>query len=47
MVPAQTRVRCCSIAERAVTENGLIFNTHFPPFPNLGDIAKEGHRWRW
>lgn len=35
------------IFNRAATDNSLVFAHHFPPFPALGHVAKEGDGWLW
>lgn len=31
----------------AAEEQFLVFGHHFPPFPNLGHVRKNGHGWQW
>jgi glyoxylase-like metal-dependent hydrolase (beta-lactamase superfamily II) len=33
--------------DRAAEEDSVIFAHHFPPFPALGQVAKEGDAWQW
>lgn len=33
--------------DRAAAENSLLFAHHFPPFPALGWVEKQGEGWRW
>ncbi len=33
--------------DRAAAEEMLVFAHHFPPFPNLGRVRKQGSGWKW
>jgi glyoxylase-like metal-dependent hydrolase (beta-lactamase superfamily II) len=35
------------IFDRAAQERALVFAHHFPPFPNLGHVRKQGVGWQW
>lgn len=35
------------LLDRAAAENNLLFAHHFPPFPALGRITREGEGWAW
>jgi glyoxylase-like metal-dependent hydrolase (beta-lactamase superfamily II) len=35
------------IFNRAADEKALVFAHHFPPFPNLGYVAKQDEGWKW
>ena len=45
--PADARESKVRIFDRAAKDNLLVFAHHFPPFPNLGTIAKMEKGWRW
>lgn len=45
--PEQTMVTKRRLFDQAAAENTLIFGHHFPPFPALGRVTKEGSGWRW
>ena len=47
LLPDQASVSKQRIFERAVAENALVFAHHFPPFPNLGYVAKKVSAWHW
>ena len=36
-----------SIFDHAAEEQALVFAHHFPPFPNLGHVVKQGAGWEW
>jgi len=33
--------------DRAATDHAMMLVFHFPPFPSLGRVAKQGTGWRW
>jgi glyoxylase-like metal-dependent hydrolase (beta-lactamase superfamily II) len=33
--------------DQAAAESALVFAHHFPPFPGIGRVVKEGDGWRW
>lgn len=33
--------------DRVVEEHLLVFGDHFPHFPNLGHVRKDGVGWQW
>jgi glyoxylase-like metal-dependent hydrolase (beta-lactamase superfamily II) len=35
------------LADRAASEGWLVILQHFPPFPGLGRIRRNGEGWRW
>ena len=35
------------IFDQAAEEQALVFAHHFPPFPNLGRVARQGEGWQW
>jgi len=45
--PEQTVATRQSIYKRAAEKNALVLAFHFPPFPSLGHITKQGDRWKW
>lgn len=47
MLPEQTQASKRLICDRAADEQALVFAHHFPPFPNLGHIVKQGDGWQW
>ncbi len=47
ILPDKAAISKQTIFDRAAAENLLVFAHHFPPFPNLGHIAKENTGWRW
>jgi glyoxylase-like metal-dependent hydrolase (beta-lactamase superfamily II) len=36
-----------AIFDRAADRHALVFAHHFPPFPNLGHVVKQGAGWQW
>lgn len=36
-----------ALEETLREHNLLVFAHHFPPFPNLGSVLKEGVGWQW
>ena len=47
IVPDEAQLSKQRIFDRAVAEKALVFAHHFPPFPNLGTIAKKKMGWLW
>lgn len=47
ILPEQASASKRRIFDLAAEEDALIFAHHFPPFPNLGHVRKQEHRWRW
>lgn len=45
--PAQAVEAKRRFFDRAATDNTLIFAHHFPPFPALGNVVKDGEGWMW
>ena len=45
--PADAAASKQSIFDYAAEQNALVFAHHFPPFPNLGHLAKQGAGWQW
>ncbi len=35
------------IMQRAADTSALVFAHHFPPFPNVGHVVKQGEGWQW
>jgi glyoxylase-like metal-dependent hydrolase (beta-lactamase superfamily II) len=35
------------VFDRASDDNALVFAHHFPPFPNLGHVSRQGNGWYW
>jgi hypothetical protein len=35
------------VFEQAAAENALVMAQHFPPFPGLGTVLKNGSGWKW
>lgn len=47
MLPAEAETSKRRTFDRATEQGVLVFGHHFPPFPNLGHVRKEGDGWRW
>jgi glyoxylase-like metal-dependent hydrolase (beta-lactamase superfamily II) len=47
LMPEQAQASKTSICNRAAEEKALVFAHHFPPFPNLGFIVRQGDGWQW
>lgn len=47
MLPAEAETSKRRTFDRAAEHGVLVFGHHFPPFPNLGHVRKEGDGWRW
>jgi glyoxylase-like metal-dependent hydrolase (beta-lactamase superfamily II) len=47
ILPEQTLATRRTICDQMAHEQTLVFAHHFPPFPNLGHIAKDGQGWCW
>jgi hypothetical protein len=47
MLPEQASVSKRKVFDLASDEEALVFAHHFPPFPSLGHVRKEGQGWRW
>ena len=47
VLPEQAAASKRRVFDLAAEERALVFAHHFPPFPNLGRILKEGAGWRW
>ena len=47
MLPEQASISKRKVFDLASDEEALIFAHHFPPFPSLGHVRKEGQGWRW
>lgn len=45
--PEQAAVTKQALFDAAAEEQALVFAHHFPPFPNLGHVVKQGAGWRW
>jgi len=45
--PEQAIATKRQIFERAAADNVLVFGHHFPPFPALGHVGKQGDGWLW
>ncbi len=45
--PTQAAASKQSIFNYAAEQHALVFAHHFPPFPNLGHVAKQGAGWQW
>ena len=45
--PVQAAASKQSIFDYAADQRALVFAHHFPPFPNLGYVAKQGSGWQW
>jgi glyoxylase-like metal-dependent hydrolase (beta-lactamase superfamily II) len=47
ILPDEAQLSKRRIFDRAAAEKALVFAHHFPPFPNLGTIAKKKKGWLW
>ena len=47
MIPEQASVSKRKIFDLASDEDALVFAHHFPPFPSLGHVRKQGQVWHW
>ena len=47
MLPVEAETSKRRTFDRVADEALLIFGHHFPPFPNLGHVSKDGAGWRW
>jgi glyoxylase-like metal-dependent hydrolase (beta-lactamase superfamily II) len=47
ILPEQASASKRRIFDLAAEEEALVFAHHFPPFPNLGHVSKQGQGWRW
>jgi glyoxylase-like metal-dependent hydrolase (beta-lactamase superfamily II) len=47
MLPDQASRSKRKVFDLASDEEALVFAHHFPPFPSLGHVRKEGQGWRW
>jgi glyoxylase-like metal-dependent hydrolase (beta-lactamase superfamily II) len=47
ILPEQTLETRRTLCDRLAGDQTLVFAHHFPPFPNLGYIEKQGEGWRW
>jgi glyoxylase-like metal-dependent hydrolase (beta-lactamase superfamily II) len=45
--PEQAALSKRAIFDRAAEEKALVVGQHFPPFPSLGYVVKEGEGWQW
>jgi glyoxylase-like metal-dependent hydrolase (beta-lactamase superfamily II) len=47
ILPAEAEASKHRIFDRAAQEGAMVFAHHFPPFPNLGHVAKQEPGWQW
>lgn len=47
ILPAQAAATKSHLLNTAAEEHALVFAHHFPPFPNLGYVVKQGDHWQW
>ncbi|MDQ4078216.1 MAG: MBL fold metallo-hydrolase [Chloroflexota bacterium] len=47
MQPAQAAASKHRIFDQAAETKALLFAHHFPPFPNLGYVTRQGEGWQW
>ncbi len=47
ILPDEARLSKYRIFDLAAEEEVLVFAHHFPPFPNLGTVAKKKVGWQW
>jgi len=47
ILPEKAAASKRAIFDRVAAERALVVGQHFPPFPSLGHVVKEGQGWRW
>ncbi|MFQ5793676.1 MAG: MBL fold metallo-hydrolase [Candidatus Bipolaricaulia bacterium] len=47
ILPEEAAASKHRILDRAAQGKALVFAHHFPPFPNLGHVVKQGEGWQW
>lgn len=47
ILPEQAAVSKRRIFDLVASTGSLVMGQHFPPFPNLGFVVKNGSRWEW
>ncbi len=47
IVPEKASPSKRRIFDLAAETNALVLGQHFPPFPNLGHVVKQGDGWKW
>ena len=47
ILPEQAAVSKRRIFDLVASTGALVMGQHFPPFPNLGHVVKNGGRWEW
>jgi glyoxylase-like metal-dependent hydrolase (beta-lactamase superfamily II) len=47
ILPEKASASKRAIFDRIAAERALVVGQHFPPFPSLGYVVKEGPGWRW
>ena len=47
LVPESAAVSKSRILDLAAAQNALVMGQHFPPFPSLGTVFKNGKGWKW
>jgi len=47
ILPEEAAASKRRIFDWAAAEKALVMGQHFPPFPSLGTVVKQGEGWRW
>jgi glyoxylase-like metal-dependent hydrolase (beta-lactamase superfamily II) len=47
VVPESAAASKRRVFDQAAAENALVMAQHFPPFPGLGTVLKNGSGWKW
>jgi glyoxylase-like metal-dependent hydrolase (beta-lactamase superfamily II) len=47
IIPEEAAASKRRIFDRAAEERALVVGQHFPPFPSVGYVVKEGEGWQW
>jgi glyoxylase-like metal-dependent hydrolase (beta-lactamase superfamily II) len=47
LLPEEAAASKRRIFDRAAAEKALVIGQHFPPFPSLGSVVKNGKGWQW
>jgi glyoxylase-like metal-dependent hydrolase (beta-lactamase superfamily II) len=47
ILPEEAAASKHQIFDRAAAEKALVIGQHFPPFPSLGTVVKNGKGWQW
>ena len=47
ILPEKAAASKLRISDYAADEQAWVIGQHFPPFPSLGHIVKQGEGWQW